>query len=38
MYSEILDCIYYNVDRIEKLGKYLSKIRRKTLKDYNYFT
>ena len=24
MYSEILDCIYYNVDRIEKLGKYLS--------------
>ena len=34
MYSEIWDCAYYNIDRIEKLGKYLSKIRRKNLKDY----
>nr|WP_318686245.1 hypothetical protein [uncultured Acetatifactor sp.] len=34
MYSEIWDCAYYNIDRIEKFGKYLSKIRRKNLKDY----
>ena len=34
MYSEIWHCAYYNIDRIEKLGKYLSKIRRKNLKDY----
>lgn len=34
MYSEIWDCAYYNIDRIEKLGKYLSKIRRKNLKNY----
>lgn len=34
MYSEIWDCAYYNIDRIEKLRKYLSKIRRKNLKDY----
>lgn len=34
MYSEIWDCAYYNIDRIEEFGKYLSKIRRKNLKDY----
>lgn len=34
MYSEIWDCAYYNIDRIKKLEKYLSKIRRKNLKDY----
>lgn len=34
MYSEIWDCAYYNIDRIKRLEKYLSKIRRKNLKDY----
>ena len=34
MYSEIWDCAYYNVDRIEEFRKYLSKIHRKNLKDY----
>lgn len=33
-YSEIYSCVYYNVERIIKFGKYLSNIRKKDLCKY----
>lgn len=35
MYSEIWDCVYYNVDKTENMAKYLAKIRKKDLTKFN---